>query len=313
MPPLPPSSGGTVGFFGASVVGSVVVVSVDSVVGLFRRRRRLRRLGAFGGLRGRGRKRFGAGCGRAAVAVAAGDHHDGDDQTDDDRDQAGDEQAQVAVRAVTVGRGLRAPSGGSGPRASDPSPPARGSRRGSRRCPRSRTRFAAATRSHPGCCPRPPSGWPAAVRRRGCLARAGAARPRPLRLGATALRYRPLAAADRIGAPVLAAILRPRRAAASLPPGGATRSSASPRTASACPTSESVDSESAARRSATRRSASACASSRRRLACSSASSITDTAARSAASTMAPIRSAAAAGERLCGCWAVLAFHVRRQP
>ena len=58
-------------------------------------------------------------------------------------------------------------------------PPVRVSRRVSRACPRCRIRFAAAARSPRGCCPRPPSGWRAGVRRPSPSAGPGTA----LRLG----------------------------------------------------------------------------------------------------------------------------------
>ncbi len=108
----------------------------------------------------------------AAAVVAAGDHDHRDQQADDHRDQAGDQQPHVAVRAASTG------AVASGPRSSGPirrvgsscivflTPPVRGSRRGSRRCPRSRNRFAVAARSPPGCCRRRPSASPAGGLRR---------------------------------------------------------------------------------------------------------------------------------------------------
>ena len=143
-----------------------------------------------------------AGGGRAAAAVVAGDHDHRDHEADDHRDQAGDHQPHVAVGRWS-GSGPSGPSSASGPRAS-PTPPVRVSRRGSRWCPRSQSRFAAASRSPRGCCPRPPSGSRAGGRRRGEPPLAGAAgAARVGSTGATAQvragargRRRPLGAGD---------------------------------------------------------------------------------------------------------------------
>ena len=64
--------------------------------------------GAVGGGR-QGGDRFRVEVVELAAVVVAGDHDDRDDQADDHRDQAGDEQAHVAVRAARrPARGLRA-------------------------------------------------------------------------------------------------------------------------------------------------------------------------------------------------------------
>ena len=140
MPPLPFSSSGGVGGrrFGRRRRG-------------FRRGRRFGRTSG-GGLGGRAGRRLG---GRARfVGIVVTRRGRGPplsplpaitttaiDQADDHRDQAGDEQAHVAVRAASIvglahhpGRVL----------VHRPTPPVRVSRRGSRWCPRSRSRCAAA-------------------------------------------------------------------------------------------------------------------------------------------------------------------------
>ena len=126
------------------------------------------------------RDRFRAGGGRVAAVVVAGDHDHGDDEADDHRDQAGDERGACcrAGGGRPDRRRLRAPSGGSGPRASYLLLRSENRVEDRRRCPRSRTRFAAAPRFPRGCCPRPPSGSPAGGRRRG-VPRLGLSRSLP--------------------------------------------------------------------------------------------------------------------------------------
>ena len=117
-------------------VGSVVVVGSVSVVVV------VVRLGAFGGA-GRGRDRFRAWRRSSCRCRRCPRSRSPPDQADDHRDQAGDQQAHVAVRLTPSGpRSSGWPIRRVGSCASS-TPPVRVSRPGSRRCPRSRTRFAA--------------------------------------------------------------------------------------------------------------------------------------------------------------------------
>src|SRR6185312_9716406 len=70
-------------------------------LGRGRFRRRGRRLGAFGRAWKRGHG-FGTGGGRAVAVVAVGDHDHREHEADDHGDQAGDDEAHVAVRLVAV-------------------------------------------------------------------------------------------------------------------------------------------------------------------------------------------------------------------
>ena len=210
--------------------------------------------------------------GRAAAAVVAGDHDDRDHQADDHRDQAGDEQAHVAVRVGCSRRRRAGPSSGSGPSCIASAPPVRVSRRGSR-CVSSiskplRSALSISSRLLPDT-----AIWVASRR---APARAASAGPAAAAVGARRRRPRPASGG------------RSRRRLRS----GGSSSSASAR-----------------RRSATIRSARALRLLELRCACSSASSITFAAARSAASTIAARRSRRAAGQSAGLGWSLLAAHL----
>ena len=104
MPPLPPSSFGR-GRRSASSWSSVPFLRLGrSVFGRLGRRRRPRSSRRFGrsvvGRVGRFRAGWRSCCSPSSLA---GDHDDRDHQADDHRDQAGDQQPHVAVRALAVG------------------------------------------------------------------------------------------------------------------------------------------------------------------------------------------------------------------